>query len=132
MLASIARRVTLGALLGGLLLPSALQFHAHLTRSYPMKDSTVTVAPPEIQLWFSERPERAVSRIILVAPDSVRTPLALAPATDDTLLIAGTVPGGLKPGQYTVIWRTASHDGHPVRGRFQFSFAPGTTAGATR
>ncbi|HET8648905.1 MAG TPA: copper resistance CopC family protein [Gemmatimonadales bacterium] len=129
---TIVRRLVGGALVGSLMLPPMLSFHAHLTHSLPAADSTVATAPSAIKLWFSESPERAVSRIELMSADSTRTTLKLAPATADTLLIAGQVAGALKPGTYTVIWRTSSDDGHPVRGRFKFTYAPGSSAGAKR
>jgi methionine-rich copper-binding protein CopC len=119
-------RLLLGALAGALLVPS-LWFHTHLTRSNPTADSTVP-APAQVELWFSERPERAVSRIVLFGPDSSRTVLPLVAASSDTLLIAGRVPATLTPGAYTIEWRTASDDGHPARGRFGFTVAPNTPA----
>jgi copper transport protein len=45
-------------------------------------------------------------------------------ATDDTLTIAARIPSGLAPGQYSVAWRTASKDGHVIRGRYRFSYTP--------
>lgn len=93
--------------------------HNRLTRSDPSADSTVA-APREIRLWFSERPTPRLSNITLQAADSSRIPLGAVRATDDPLSIAALVEGPLRAGQYAVIWRTASSDGHVVRGRFVF------------
>lgn len=93
--------------------------HNRLTRSLPAADSTVG-SPAEIRLWFSEKPEPRLSAITLLASDSSRVPLGPVRAGGDTLAIAAAVPTPLKAGQYAVVWRTTSTDGHAVRGRFVF------------
>lgn len=93
--------------------------HNRLTKSEPAADSTVA-AHREIRLWFSERPAPRLSSIILQAADSSRIALGTVRATDDPLSITAPVDGALRTGQYAVTWRTASSDGHVVRGRFVF------------
>lgn len=93
--------------------------HNRLTRSLPSADSTVS-APTEIQLWFSERPEPRLSAIALLASDSSRVALGPVRAGRDTLSVTAAVSAPLKAGQYAVVWRTTSTDGHAVRGRFVF------------
>jgi len=93
--------------------------HNRLTRSLPAADSTVA-SPPAIRLWFSEKPEVRLSAITLLAADSSRVALGPVRADGDTLSISAAVSAPLKPGQYAVVWRTTSTDGHAVRGRFVF------------
>ena len=40
-----------------------------------------------------------------------------------TLVVA--ISGRLVAGTYTVVWQIAGDDGHPVRGRYAFTIAPG-------
>lgn len=107
---------------GLIVLPgAALAVHAHLTGSFPGKDEVVAEAPTEIRLTFSEKVELAISSIKVLGADSAEVRVGKAARTDDTLTIAAPVLGALAPGEYAVIWRTASRDGHPIRGRYTFT-----------
>jgi hypothetical protein len=100
------------------------RFHNHLTKSTPRADATVTSSPPEIRLWFAEKPEPALSTITLVAPDSSRVELGKVRATDDPLSVTADVRRTLRPGKYLVRWKTAGKDGHAVRGSYSFQLSP--------
>jgi putative copper export protein/methionine-rich copper-binding protein CopC len=129
-----ARRVrwTVGALLAiALLTLTAVPALAHggLRSSTPARGAHLAVAPREIRLTFSEAAELAFSGIELRGPDGRPVALGvLARATDDpktlVALITGPLPGG---GAYTVVWRMAGADGHPVRGQFEFVIAGGAS-----
>ena len=107
---------------GLIVLPgAALAVHAHLTGSFPGKDEVVAEAPTEIRLTFSEKVELAISSIKVLGADSAEVRMGKAARTDDTLTIAAPVLGALAPGEYAVVWRTASRDGHPIRGRYTFT-----------
>jgi hypothetical protein len=101
---------------------SASAFHLGLKRSEPAKDAIVTKAPTAITLWFTERPELAVTTISLLDANSAKVVLA-PPRLDvaDGATVIADVKGGLPPGVYRVQWKTSSHDGHPVRGEFAFT-----------
>ena len=96
--------------------------HANLVRSEPAAGAVLDVAPNALKLWFSEAPEPAFSRILLF--DRAGNAVAgieqvHADANDATSLIV-QLPA-LKPGVYTVTWRTASAvDGHVTTGGFAF------------
>ena len=108
-----------------LALPSGLWFHTHLTRATPGVNDTVAVAPTQVRLWFSQKPTVKLSRVTLTGAGNAKVPVGTARATDDTLSVAVPIQGTLKPGTYTVAWQTASKDGHPVRGRYQFTLGAG-------
>lgn len=98
--------------------------HTHLVKAEPGVDSTVTELPKQIRLWFNEAPEVALSSATLLKSDSTPVARVTLAATDDSLSVAGAIPVTLAPGQYYVIWKTGSKDGHAVRGRYQFTYAP--------
>lgn len=120
------------AFAGLLLVPGAWMLHTRLEKSLPEKNSTVRESPRQIRLWFSARPEVELSKILLVGPDGTAVPVGETVATNDTLSVAAAVQAPLEPGVHTVVWRTASKDGHVVRGRFQFSFAGSAPATGAR
>lgn len=102
--------------------------HTHLERSEPGADSTVTVAPTAIKLWFSEAVQIRVTTLRVLRTDSVA--LDLAPArmgTGPRAPVILDIHGTVAPGRYTVAWRTMSRDGHPVSGTFAFTFAAPST-----
>jgi len=98
--------------------------HTHLERSEPAKDSTITVAPTAIKLWFSEPVQIRVTTVRVTSADSAA--VALSPARMGTGAHAPVildVRGPVAPGRYAVAWRTMSRDGHPVSGTFAFVLA---------
>ena len=117
-------RAAATAALALVIIPGASLYHTHLKASFPAKDEVVTKVPESICLTFSARPEVALSDVKLFTVDSTAVKIGKVMATDDTLTIGATLPANLAPGQYTVAWRTASKDGHVVRGRYRFSYTP--------
>jgi methionine-rich copper-binding protein CopC len=120
-------RPSLVALLAALVLAAAspgegARRHVRLVKSTPVKDSVVTAAPATVELWFSEPVELGVTRVRLtgVSGTTVATgPLKRADVADAPIIAA--VLGPMADGIYTVNWSTASKDGHPVRGTFEFT-----------
>ncbi len=111
------------------LFPAVSLFHLHLVKAEPGIDATVTEAPRQIRLWFSEPPEPKLTSVTLAREDNSPVATVKMAATDDSLSVAGTVPVALEPGKYVVLWRTGSRDGHAVRGRYTFTYAPPSGAG---
>jgi methionine-rich copper-binding protein CopC len=124
---SIARHGRIAVLLGvGLVatLTSAFvtPFHVRLLRTSPKADTTVSGAPTDVRLWFSEPTELAVTSLRVTSAKGVGVAVT-APTRDtkpDAPVIAA-ITGAMAPGRYTVIWRTMSHDGHAVHGTFAFT-----------
>ena len=128
MLKSRRPRSVLGSLavaLSALVSPSsvpAASFHLALRRSDPAKDSILVKAPGAITLWFTQKPEMAVTTISVLDPRAAKVEMTppRMDAADDTKVIAD-VKGTLRPGVYIVQWKTSSRDGHVIRGDFAFT-----------
>jgi putative copper export protein/methionine-rich copper-binding protein CopC len=100
--------------------------HLALESSQPANGALLTDHPRELRLTFNEEVELAVARIWL--RDSTGAPVALSPLLspgDSAKILITVILGRLKSGTYTVEWQAAGDDGHPVRGRFSFTIAPG-------
>jgi len=114
--------------------PRTAWAHAHLVRSAPSAGSHIAVAPTGIELWYSEAAEATLTTVSITGPGASHT--AVGPVTVDPnnpLHLLATIDAPLRPGKYTVAWRTvAKDDGHPSRGSFTFvvDSAAGTTTGA--
>lgn len=112
-----------------LALPRPLLAHTHLVKSAPAAKSRLAAPPDAIRLWFSEAPEVAFTRVVLMGPagDTISTgKVTQDPANH--LLLSVAIPTTLAPGQYTVSWSTAAADGHPSRGTFTFTVLGGASA----
>jgi methionine-rich copper-binding protein CopC len=113
---------------------TAAQAHNILVGTSPVDGSTAKVVPAQVVLTFNE-PAMAVGTEIIVTGPAGKVQSGAA------VLVNNTVTERLQPGspagQYTVVWRVTSTDGHPVSGRFSFtatSPSPGqhaTAAAAT-
>ncbi len=101
-------------------------FHNHLVKSTPAADDTLATSPPQIRLWFAEPAIPRLSGVALwtVGADSTRIPVGPMAATDTNVSVATTLATPLAPGTYRVRWRTASADGHAIRGFYDFVIAP--------
>jgi hypothetical protein len=98
--------------------------HTHLERSEPGADSTISVAPTAIKLWFSGPIQISVTTVRVTGADNAALDLSAARlATGEHAPVVADVRGTVAPGRYTVAWRTMSRDGHPVSGTFAFTFA---------
>ena len=121
------RLVGLGFLLAlALALPQTALAHAKLTRSSPADKASLTNAPQQIELWFSELLDDKFNSIEVVASKDVnakpRVNLAQGePKVDPKDRTHLTIElKALEPGEYTVDWRVLSRDGHSAPGRFTF------------
>lgn len=114
------------ALAAAVIFFASAMVHNHLVKSAPGNGESLPASPAEIKLWFAERPEVAFTSATLIraAPDSTRVGPIKAAATDDTLAVKLTLPSTLEAGPWIVAWRTASRDGHAIRGRFRFTITP--------
>lgn len=127
------RSLLLGAFVLSMTVP-ALAFaitHGALKRSIPANEARLTRAPRDLRLEFTEPPELAVATVELLAASGSNValaPLSLAPESPRTIVVG--IRGPLAEGVYTVAWKIAGKDGHPVRGRFRFTIVAGA-AGLT-
>jgi methionine-rich copper-binding protein CopC len=121
-LASLLR--ALGAVVLG---ASAAQAHTALQSTDPAAGSTVTAVPETITLTFNE-PVLAVGTTIMVhAADERMVNVGPPVIVDNT--VSQAVTGELPAGEYTVLYRVTSADGHPVEDQFRFTAAEATSYG---
>jgi len=98
--------------------------HMTLARSAPAAESVITATPTRLTLWFTARPQLALSRVRLVgaAGDVSLGPVVAEPGN----ALRADVAGPLAPGAYRVHWQTAGADGHVPSGEIGFVVsAPG-------
>lgn len=104
--------------------------HANLVRAEPAESSVISVAPAQVQLWFSEGLEKSFSSVSVLDKDGKRVSAGdsfISPADPKSMSVA---LGALQNGVYTVIWQALStEDGHQTKGAFAFAIGdPATTA----
>jgi copper resistance protein C len=107
-------------------LPVEVAAHARLKRANPAVGGVVVAAavPAELQVWFTEKLEPALSTIKVVDASGThmdRGDVRIDPE-DQTQLRVTLLP--LPPGRYHVIWRVVSTDTHLTSGAFPFRVDP--------
>lgn len=117
------------ALLALLLFPIAAHAHGVLRRSVPAAGARLDEVPRQIRLTFNEAPTLAFTRVALRAATGADIRLASVRIETDSVAVADIVTP-LAPGEYVIAWQVAGADGHPVRGEFRFSVAPGAAGSA--
>jgi methionine-rich copper-binding protein CopC len=107
-----------------LFMPAVAMAHAHLQKAEPAVGSTVTAAPSQVAIHFSEGVEPRFSSIVVTNAAGAavdKHDVHTAPG-DQQELIVGVQP--LSPGVYTVEWHATSVDTHKTEGKFTFTVAP--------
>lgn len=95
--------------------------HAKLKSSMPGAGSTVT-APKELRLTFSEKIEVKIAKVTLLRGTEEVAVLGEIDAdakAPETVIVP--VTKSLATGSYTVKYRVAGPDGHPMGGSYSFS-----------
>jgi methionine-rich copper-binding protein CopC len=100
--------------------------HARVKRANPAVGGAVSAsaAPKELQVWFTEALEPALSTLEVVDRAGTRMDrgdVRIDP-DDHTQLRVTLLP--LPPGQYRVLWRVVSIDTHLRSGSFPFRVDP--------
>ena len=97
--------------------------HMALVRSEPAADSTVSVAPTTLRLYWTQSPKLDLTQIRLATAANQQVTLG-APkiSTANQLILDVPVTGQVAPGVYTVTWRTAGDDGHVMNGSYKFTY----------
>ena len=115
------RAAALAALLLALVLPAGVEAHSGLTRSKPAAGSTVSPAPREVVLTFTETLEPAFSSVEVRDAKGAAVESGKASVERTQMRVALKA---LAPGLYKVIWRVLSVDTHRSQGTFTFRVAP--------
>jgi hypothetical protein len=95
--------------------------HAFPKTSEPAKDATVSPAPTELKIWFTQKIEPAFSKVEVddASGAQVDQGNAQVDARDQTLLHVSLKT--LSPGAYKVVWHVTSVDTHATNGDFTFT-----------
>lgn len=95
--------------------------HAFLDHSAPKVGSTVTNAPIEVKIWFTQEVESAFSSIeVKNAQGKEVDKKDVQVDAKDKSLLEVSLPQ-LPTGTYTVIWHVVSVDTHRTQGHFEFT-----------
>ena len=102
--------------------PAYALFHAVLRSSAPSAGTTAAESPRELRLTFSEAIELPFTRVTVLAGgrDTVATGRVALDSSARQIVVVPILTS-LKPGSYTVKYRVAGHDGHPMGGSYVFT-----------
>lgn len=115
----------LGAVLAFLASGTAAFAHAFLDHAQPGVGATVSAAPGEIVLSFTQNIVPAFSGVTLKGEGGAAVPAGKAvldPGTQNRLRVK--IEKALKAGTYLVTWHVVSVDTHPTSGTYKFTVAP--------
>ena len=95
--------------------------HAFPDHNQPATGATVSPAPTEVKIWFTQKLESAFSKIEVDDASGAKVDQgdSNVDAQDQTLLHVSLKP--LPSGTYKVVWHVVSVDTHPTQGDFTFT-----------
>ena len=95
--------------------------HARLTETYPTEGDTLVESPEQVQLLFNEPIEAEFEPIEVYdqGGDRVDEDDARVSSNDRRIMVVDL--DELPEGSYTVEWRAASADAHPISGTYGFT-----------
>jgi methionine-rich copper-binding protein CopC len=103
--------------------------HAALGVAEPAIGSTVQTEPTNVRLTFDDGLQGITGQTVNLI--EVRDAAGVQVDRGETVLTGATITvqlaNGLTAGNYKVIYRVLSADGHPVSGQYQFAFRPKVT-----
>ena len=108
------------AAVAALFLPGAAQAHAFLDHAAPAVGSTVSVAPPELRLFFTQELEPSFSGLALFGADGQAIATGAASVDPQNRAEMVLKLPLLAPGHYRVSWHAVSVDTHRTEGTFTF------------
>ena len=91
--------------------------HAHLDHAVPAVDSTVSPAPKEVSLFFTQNLEPAFSTVTVKDAAGADVSQGKAEVSGNTMRLPLK---SLDPGSFTVHWHAVSVDTHSTEGTFTF------------
>lgn len=128
-------RQLLNALLGAVVLAAALlgavgpaSAHDAAESTSPAAGATVPAPPEKVSVTFNHNPLAIGSQIAVT--DAAGANWADGPVEIVDNVASEKLKPGAPGGLFTVAWRVASSDGHPIEGSFTFTATAGT-AGST-
>lgn len=122
------------ALLAALLVlfsPLSASAHDALVSSSPAADESIDVVPAELTLTFSAKLIEGEGATEVVVTDPAGESIIDGPATVDGAIVSQPLRGSGPAGQYHVIWKVVSSDGHPTSGEYFFTVTVGDGGAAS-
>ncbi|MDZ4092917.1 MAG: copper resistance protein CopC [Arthrobacter sp.] len=129
-------RQLFSALLGAAILAAALlgavapaSAHDAAESTSPATGATVAAPPEQVSVTFNKNPLALGSQILVNDPAGTNWADGAVEIVDN--VASQKLKAGAPAGAYTVLWRVASSDGHPIEGSFTFTAsagAPGSPA----
>jgi methionine-rich copper-binding protein CopC len=101
--------------------------HNSLTGSDPKNGATVAEPPETVMLSFLATVDADRMKVEVAGPDG-GSAVASGPRADGRNVVVALKPGAA--GKYTVTYEIVSEDGHPVKGRVDFTANAGITPSA--
>lgn len=99
------------------LAPVTARAHAFLDHASPLVGSTVSAAPHEVVLTFTQNLEAAFSTAQVTDASGARVDQGKAQVSGNTMTVGLKAIG---PGSYKVHWHVLSVDTHSTEGTFSF------------
>src|SRR5215475_10434466 len=121
-------RLVAGLVLAGVFLvatASPAWAHATLDSSSPANGATVTSAPSQIVLNYSEHVEIPLGSVRLLNCSGQKIEIGKPQhGATASQVVVGNIPN-LAPDTYLILWRVISADSHPVQGGIPFQVGAG-------
>jgi len=129
--APIALAATLLAAVLVLLSPLSASAHDALVSSSPAADESVETVPAELTLTFSAKliDGEGATEVVVTDPDGAS--ITEGTATVDGAIVTQPLQGSGPAGEYHVVWKVVSSDGHPTSGEYSFTVTVGDDGAAT-
>lgn len=106
--------------------PQSAAAHDTLIDSTPAADSTVDTLPDELTLTFSAVPIGGEGSTEVVVTDAAGESVTDGAAALDGAMVTQPLAAEADAGEYHVIWKIVSSDGHPTSGEFTFTVTTST------
>lgn len=126
--APIALAATLLAAFLVLLSPLYASAHDALVSSSPAADSSVETLPSELTLTFSAKLIDGEGATELTVTDPAGQSVIDGTPTVEGAIVTQPLLGSGPAGEYHVVWKVVSSDGHPTSGEFSFTVSVGDEA----
>lgn len=108
--------------------PLSASAHDALVSSTPAADSEVETLPTELTLTFSAKliDGEGATEVVVTDPDG--DTVTDGPATVNGAVVTQPLVSSAPAGEYHVIWKVVSSDGHPTSDEFFFTVTTGSEA----
>ena len=111
--------------------PQPAAAHDSLIDSDPAAGSAVETLPTELTLTFSAAPIGGEGSTEVVVIDGDGNDVTAGDATLDGAMVIQPLASEAPAGEYHVIWKVVSSDGHPTSGEYSFTVTVGDDTAAT-